>query len=173
MALQKSAEVRQTSLPDPRVFDALRGPEAWLFVVADGVGGRPGGALASETAVTALVEYLGRAAGCFNQLDADGEHEFLEQLEARGPRRRTGGSPSGTAAAAAGTRRRAGDDAHDGDAGLAAGLHRPRGRQPRVLPAEGAAPAAHPGPDHRRVHGGAPARGPKSRPARRRSAAPW
>ncbi len=57
------------------------GPEGWLFVVADGVGGQAGGALASETAVTTLAEYLGRAAGCFNRLDADNEHELLEQLE--------------------------------------------------------------------------------------------
>ena len=50
--------------------------------MADGVGGRPGGALASETAVTALVEYISQAAGCFHDLDVDREHEFLEQLEA-------------------------------------------------------------------------------------------
>ena len=60
----------------------MRGPEALLFVVADGVGGRPGGAQASETAVTALVDYIGRAAGCFHQLDVDREHEFVAQLEA-------------------------------------------------------------------------------------------
>jgi len=29
--------VRQTSIPDPRVFDVLRGPEALVFLVADGV----------------------------------------------------------------------------------------------------------------------------------------
>ena len=81
-ALQRSADVRQTSLPDPRVFDVLRGPEALVFLVADGVGGRPGGALASETAVTALMEYIGRAAGPIHQLDVDREHEFLGQLEA-------------------------------------------------------------------------------------------
>lgn len=81
-SLQKSADVRQTSLADQRVFDVLRGPEALLFVVADGVGGRPGGAQASETAVTALVDYLARAAGCIHQLDVDREHEFLGQLEA-------------------------------------------------------------------------------------------
>jgi protein phosphatase len=82
VSLQKSAQVRQTSLADPRVFDRLRGPEALLFLVADGVGGRPGGALASETAVTAMVEYIGQAAGCFHNLDVDRENEFLEQLEA-------------------------------------------------------------------------------------------
>jgi protein phosphatase len=81
-SLQMSSDVRQTSLADQRVFDVLRGPEALLFVVADGVGGRPGGAQASETAVTALVDYLGRAAGCIHQLDVDREHEFLGQLEA-------------------------------------------------------------------------------------------
>ncbi len=82
VSLQKSAQVRQTSLEDPRVFDRLRGPEALLFVVADGVGGRPGGEIASQTAVTSLVEYIGQAAGCFNNLDVDRENEFLEQLEA-------------------------------------------------------------------------------------------
>jgi protein phosphatase len=82
VSLQKSAQVRQTSLEDPRVFDRLRGPEALLFVVADGVGGRPGGAIASQTAVTSLVEYISQAAGCFHNLDADRENEFLEQLEA-------------------------------------------------------------------------------------------
>jgi protein phosphatase len=81
VSLQKTARVQQTSLADPRVFDRLSGPEALLFVVADGVGGRPGGALASETAVTALVEYIGQAAGCFHNLDVDRENEFLDQLE--------------------------------------------------------------------------------------------
>lgn len=81
VSLQKTAEVRQTSLEDPRVFDRLSGPEALLFVVADGVGGRPGGAIASQTAITALVEYIGQAAGCFHNLDVDRENEFLEQLE--------------------------------------------------------------------------------------------
>ena len=82
VSLQKSAQVRQTSLEDPGVFDRLRGPEALLFVVADGVGGRPGGAIASQTAVTSLVEYISQATGCFHNLDVDRENEFLEQLEA-------------------------------------------------------------------------------------------
>lgn len=81
LSLQKAARVGQTSLADPGVFDRLRGPEAFLFVVADGVGGRPDGALASQTAITALTEFLGQATGCFHNLDVDREHEFLEQLE--------------------------------------------------------------------------------------------
>jgi protein phosphatase len=63
------------------VFDRLRGLEGLLMMVADGVGGRPKGAIASETAITALVEYVAQAAGCFNQLDVDQEQRFLEQLE--------------------------------------------------------------------------------------------
>ncbi|HEY7612473.1 MAG TPA: hypothetical protein VH764_05735, partial [Gemmatimonadales bacterium] len=80
-ALQRTVVIRQTSLPGDRGFDRLRGLEGLLLMVADGVGGRPKGALASETAITALVEYIGQAAGCFNQLDIDQEHQFLEQLE--------------------------------------------------------------------------------------------
>lgn len=81
VSLRKAAEVKQTSLADPSVFDRLGGQECLLFVVADGVGGRAGGAIASETAVTALVDYVGQAAGCVHNLGVDREHEFLAQLE--------------------------------------------------------------------------------------------
>ena len=81
MALRQAAEVRQTSVQDSRVFERLQGKEALLLVVADGVGGRAGGAIASETAVTSLVGYLADAAGCVHGLDTDREHEFLERLE--------------------------------------------------------------------------------------------
>ena len=82
MTLRKAVEVRQTSITDPAAFQGLCGPEGWLFIVADGVGGQPGGELASETAVAAMVNYVGQAANCFNKVDTDREHEFLEQLEA-------------------------------------------------------------------------------------------
>jgi protein phosphatase len=82
MTLRKAAEVRQTSVTDPALFQGLRSPEGWLFIVADGVGGQPGGELASQTAITTLVNYVGQAAACFNKIDTNREHEFLEQLEA-------------------------------------------------------------------------------------------
>ncbi len=81
VALRKAVELRQCSIANPQVFTRYEGPEALLFVVADGVGGQPGGAFASETAITTLVEYLGQAAGCYHNLDVRREHEFLEQLE--------------------------------------------------------------------------------------------
>jgi protein phosphatase len=81
MTLSKAAELRQTSVLDSSVFQELCGSEGWLFVVADGVGGHRGGELASQTAITALVQYISRAVSCFSGVDTDREHEFLEQLE--------------------------------------------------------------------------------------------
>ena len=79
--LRKAVELRQCSIADPGVMERYAGPEAMVFVVADGVGGQPGGAFASETAIATLVEYLGQAAGCYHNLDVTRENEFLSQLE--------------------------------------------------------------------------------------------
>jgi serine/threonine protein phosphatase PrpC len=80
--LRKAIELRQCSIADERLTERYAAPEALVFVVADGVGGQPGGAFASQTAITTLVEYLGQAAGCYHNLDVTREHEFLAQLEA-------------------------------------------------------------------------------------------
>jgi len=79
--LRKAVELRQCSITASHVTERYTSPEAMVFVVADGVGGHPGGAFASETAITALVEYLSQAAGCYHNLDVTREHEFLAQLE--------------------------------------------------------------------------------------------
>ena len=80
-SMRKSVRVRHTSLEAQRLGDRLGGPEAFLFVVADGVGGRAGGSKASGTAVGILLEYLGEAAGCYHSFDVEEEHEFLERIE--------------------------------------------------------------------------------------------
>jgi protein phosphatase len=79
--LRKAVELRQCSITASHVTERYTSPEAMVFVVADGVGGQPGGAFASETAITALVEYLSQAAGCYHNLDVTREHEFLAHLE--------------------------------------------------------------------------------------------
>ena len=79
--IRKAIDLRQTNLEDRSVFTALRGAEAQLLVVADGVGGNAGGEIASGTAVSASLEYVARAAGCFTHFTTDAKHDFLAELE--------------------------------------------------------------------------------------------
>lgn len=79
--LRKSVDLEHTSIEAREPFDRIRGSSARLFIVADGVGGRPGGELASGTAVESLVQYIAQTVGCFNNAEVDKENEFLIQLE--------------------------------------------------------------------------------------------
>jgi protein phosphatase len=81
-SLRKSVRIRHTSLDDPGLVKRLAGVEAHLFVIADGVGGRPGGELASTSAVTSLLEYVDEAVSTYQSFGADREHEFMARLEA-------------------------------------------------------------------------------------------
>jgi PPM family protein phosphatase len=80
-SLRKSVRIRHTSLDDPGLVKRLAGVEAHLFVIADGVGGRPGGELASTSAVTSLLEYVDEAVSTYQSFGADQEHEFMARLE--------------------------------------------------------------------------------------------
>jgi protein phosphatase len=80
-AMRKQVVVQHTSLDDPTLSERLSGHDAHLFAVADGVGGRPGGELASSAAVEGLLDYVGNASQCFNRFDVTQENAFLEQLE--------------------------------------------------------------------------------------------
>jgi protein phosphatase len=80
-SLRKAVEISHSSLAAPTVGRRIGGAEAHLFVVADGVGGRPGGELASGSAVAALLEYVDEAVVCYHSLDVDQEHDFLGRLE--------------------------------------------------------------------------------------------
>ncbi len=80
-SIRKSVTIRFSSLGPEEMAKGLGGAEAFLFAVADGVGGRPGGELASNAVVTGLLGYVGRAAGCYHQFNFDEEHQFLERLE--------------------------------------------------------------------------------------------
>jgi len=79
--LRKSVRLRHTSLPDAGLVSRLAGAESHLFVVADGVGGRPGGELASTSAVSSLLEYLDHAVVAYHELDTDQEQNLLASLE--------------------------------------------------------------------------------------------
>ena len=81
-SMRKRVTVKHTSLGQPGLLDdQLSGAEGFLLAVADGVGGRPGGELASSQAVEGLLDFVGRASGCFNKVDIQREHELLEELE--------------------------------------------------------------------------------------------
>jgi protein phosphatase len=79
-ALQRAVQLRQTNLEDVHLFDRLSGPRAYLYAVADGVGGSAGGGLASALAVSAIVEYLGEVVGAYNGYGADQAKDFPEHL---------------------------------------------------------------------------------------------
>jgi protein phosphatase len=79
-ALQRAVQLRQTNLDDPHIFDRLSGPRAYLFAVADGVGGSAGGRVASALAVASIVEYLGEVVGAYNGYGADQAKDFPQHL---------------------------------------------------------------------------------------------
>ena len=79
-ALQRAVQIRQTNLDDTRVFDRLSGPRAYLYAVADGVGGSAGGRAASAIAVATIVEYLGEVVGAYHGYGADHAKDFPEHL---------------------------------------------------------------------------------------------
>ena len=79
-SIQRSVQLRQTNLDDVGMFERLCGPMAYLYAVADGVGGQAGGRLASGMAVQTIVEYLSETVGSYHRVPAGQEHAFLEPL---------------------------------------------------------------------------------------------
>lgn len=80
-ALHKSLEVLHSNLPSPEVLERSNRRDAYLFVVADGVGQSQGGGTASEVAVGSFVEHISETTGSYYGADVDEELDFLERLE--------------------------------------------------------------------------------------------
>lgn len=81
-SLQRSVHLRQTNLDDQRPLERLCGPMAYLYGVADGVGGGAGGRVASGVAVATMVEYLSETVGSYHAVAPGREQEFLDPLRA-------------------------------------------------------------------------------------------
>lgn len=79
-SLHKSMNLIQTSLPAEAMGELTSPSRGYVFLVADGVGGLPGGSEASRTAVGAIVDYVLRAMDLYVQLDPDVEPEFMADL---------------------------------------------------------------------------------------------
>lgn len=80
-AVQKSVAIQHSNVPDDVLAHRFGATECHLLAVADGVGGRPEGDVASERTIAGLLDYVGRTAGCFHGLDVAGEHDLLTRLE--------------------------------------------------------------------------------------------
>jgi PPM family protein phosphatase len=80
--MRKLVEITSTNLERDELEPRLPGDNAYLMVVADGVGGRAGGAEASSAAVGTSLEYITRATGCYQRFDVAEEQAFIEQMEA-------------------------------------------------------------------------------------------
>jgi protein phosphatase len=79
-SLQRSLEIRQTNLDERALLDPLCGPKAYIFAVADGVGGVEGGRLASGITLRTIVEYLSETVGSYHAVVSGQEHAFLDPL---------------------------------------------------------------------------------------------
>ncbi|MEO8451830.1 MAG: PP2C family serine/threonine-protein phosphatase, partial [Gemmatimonadota bacterium] len=79
--LHKNLRVGGTSLPNPELLEMPSQRLASFGMVADGVGGRAGGELASRAAVEAVAGYVTHAMECFYVADPNNEAVFCETLE--------------------------------------------------------------------------------------------
>ncbi len=79
-ALHKVVDIHGTSIPVSyrRRFDS--GAKALLLLVADGVGGRPGGDDASSRTLDAIMSYVTTSMRCFYKLDEQVPQDLLTEL---------------------------------------------------------------------------------------------
>ena len=80
--LDKSMLLRQTSLPPDDHTRLFGGPQGHLFLVADGIGGTPGGGKASRLAVETLSRYVLDTLPWFFSLRGHDEHDLGDELRA-------------------------------------------------------------------------------------------
>ncbi len=80
-SLHKTMRVRYSNLRDDELGELQSPSRGYVFLVADGVGGVPGGQDASRTALGAIVDYVLRAMDLTVELDPAIEPKFLEELQ--------------------------------------------------------------------------------------------
>ncbi len=79
-SVHKALQVHQSSLPEGELGSLLSPSRGWLFLVADGVGGVPGGQQASGTALKAIAAYVTHAMALYTEFSPETEPAFLEDL---------------------------------------------------------------------------------------------
>ncbi len=81
-ALHKVVEIHGTSIPDAYRDRFHSGARALLLLVADGVGGRLAGEIASSLTLDTITDYVTNSMRCFYKLDAQIPQELLTELAA-------------------------------------------------------------------------------------------
>ena len=81
-SLHKSLNVHSSSLSVDQLGDLRGAAQGYLFMVADGVGGRPDGDIASGTAVRSVAHYVAHCLHCYEaQHSKHEEAQFLQELQ--------------------------------------------------------------------------------------------
>jgi protein phosphatase len=80
-SLHKTMQVHATSLPLDGLGALVSESRGYLCVVADGVGGRPGGEHASGTALQAIAQYATHTMRFYYRHDPQQESQFLAELQ--------------------------------------------------------------------------------------------
>jgi serine/threonine protein phosphatase PrpC len=80
-SLHKTMQVHASSVPATQLGDLTSEMRLYLCIVADGVGGRPGGEQASGTALRAIAQYATHTMRLSSRNDEAHESRFLEELE--------------------------------------------------------------------------------------------
>lgn len=80
-SLHKTMRIISTSLPTESLGELTSPSRGYVFLVADGVGGVPGGKDASRTALNAIVDYVVQTMDLYTQLDPAAEAIFLAELQ--------------------------------------------------------------------------------------------
>ncbi|MDH4130270.1 MAG: protein phosphatase 2C domain-containing protein [Gemmatimonadota bacterium] len=78
--IHKVLQVFQTSVPAETLGSLTSPSRGFVFLVADGVGGGPGGKEASRTALKGVVDYVVKAMDLYVQIDPAVELEYLAEL---------------------------------------------------------------------------------------------
>jgi protein phosphatase len=81
-SLHKTMQIHSTSLPAERLPELMSESRGFVFLVADGVGGMPGGEQASGTALSAVAHYVTHTMRFYYHHDPDEESKFLAELQA-------------------------------------------------------------------------------------------
>jgi serine/threonine protein phosphatase PrpC len=80
-SLHKTMRVHASSVPAEQLGDLTTESRFYLCIVADGVGGRPGGEHASGTALRTIAQYATHTLKLSSRHDEGQENKFLEELE--------------------------------------------------------------------------------------------